>query len=190
MTDTNDAAFIMLLTNACTAFGEIGVISESIMSFIEKLDDESKADNISDTGRSEVRVLGVSILEILELTIVGYETKNMLLSGTIQLYREEVTRMSEIVKTRHYKRLHGEGGRSTITTIYADICYAQERLIYYCDIVADSLYKYNKAVSGEIASVSDNTANTKQRIHGLFLDKYEMLNISEDEEGRIIDLSE
>ena len=155
-----------------------------------KLDDEEKDDRISETDRKEVRVLGISILEILELTIVGYDTKNVQLSGTIQLYREEVTRMSEIVKTRHYKRTHAESGRLTSTTIHADICYAQERLIDYCDIVADSINKYNRTVKGKTASLPGNTANTQQRIHELFSGKYEMLNIREDEDGRMIDMSE
>ena len=188
--DTDETAFVMLLTNANTAFGEIGMISESIVNFNTKLAEMGSSDMIRDTDRTEVKVLGGSIVEILELTIVGFETKDVRLSGTIQLYREEVMQMSEILKTRHYKRMHGEGGRLTSTTIYADICYTQERLIDYCDIVADSLIKYNLAVNESSSQTSEMAEKAKQHVHDLFMDKYAMLNIGEDESGHMIDLSE
>ena len=188
VSDTKDAAFILLLTNANTAFGEIGAICSSIMDFNNKMADMENADRILDTDRTEVQVLGNSIVEILELTVIGYDTKDVRLSGTIQLYREEVMQMSDILKTRHYKRMHGEGGRMTATTIYADICYTQERLIDYCDIVADSLIKYSLAVGGS-KTPAERPAKAKQHVHALFMDKYEMLQIGEDASGRMIDLS-
>ena len=189
--DTKDTSFIMLLTNANTAFSEIGTICRAVLNYSKKLFEMGDADKLRDTDRTEVWVLGHSIAEILDLTIIGYETKDILLPGTIQLYREEVTRMSEILKARHYKRMHGESGRLTSTTIYTDICYTQERLIDYCDIVADSLIKYNRAVAGSsISPASDKTATAKQHVHELFKDKYELLNIREDEDGRMIDLTE
>lgn len=187
--DAKDGAYIMLLTNANTAFGEIGAISESILDFNTKLLEMSNTDKIKDTDRTEVKVLGSSIVEILELTIMGYETKDVRLSGTIQLYREEVMQMSEILKTRHYKRMHGESGRLTSTTLYADICYTQERLIDYCDIVADSLIKFNQTAGGSKTPASENSMKAKQHVHMLFQDKYEMLEIGEDESGRMTDLS-
>jgi len=187
---TKDAAFIMLLTNATTAFSEIGVLSESIVNYLLKSEETGNSNDLSEAARSEIRVLGFSIVEILQLTILGYERKDARLSGTIQLYREEVTQMGEILKTRHYRRMHREDGRRPSTTLYADICYAQERLIDYCDIVADSLIKYNKAISKTGVPVSENTANAKQHVHELFKDKYKLLNIGEDAEGRAVDLSE
>ena len=188
--DTKETAFVMLLTNSNTAFGEIGAISESILNFGEKLTEPENSGFFQDTDRTEVRVLGNSIAEILDLTILGYERKDVRLSGTIQLYREEVMQMSELLKARHYKRMHGAGGRLTSTTIYADICYTQERLIDYCDIVADSLIKYNRAIGGDSVQTSKDEAKARRHIHELFKDKYEMLNIGEDEEGRMVDLSE
>ena len=76
---------------------------------------------------------------------------------------------------------HGAGGRITSTTLYADICYTQERLIDYCDIVADSLIKYDRVVEGSRSFDPERTAKAKQRVHELFMDKYEILNIREDE---------
>ena len=140
--------------------------------------------------QNEMQVLGLSIFEILELTIVGYEKKDTTLSETIQLYQEEVMRMSEILKTRHLKRMHGEGGRLTSSTLYADICYTQERLIDYCDIVADSLIKYNQAIHKTALPDSARTSKAKEHIHKLFEDKYKILHIGEDQDGHIIDLTE
>ena len=117
-----------------------------------------------------------------------YERKDVRLSETIQNYREEVMHISEIIKARHYKRMHGADGRLTSTTIFADIFYTQERLIDYCDIVADSLIKYNKSVTGSSAKTGEDNSKAKQHIHALFQDKYEMLNIGEDEKGRMVDL--
>ncbi len=189
--DTKDAAYILLLTNANTAFGEIGLLTESILNYTEKLTDMENSDMLRETDKTETVVLGDSIAEILELTIMGYERKDVRLSETIQIYREEVMRITEIIKARHYKRMHGADGRLTSTTIFADICYTLERLIDYCDIVADSLIKYNRAVSEKSSAYSpENTAKAKQRIHLLFLDKYEMLNIREGDDGGTVDLSE
>lgn len=91
-------------------------------------------------------------------------------------------RMSEFIKVRHYKRTHGESGRMSSTTIFVDLCYTQERLIDYCDIVADSLIKYNRAV-GKVSSLPapEKTMKARQGVHELFKDKYEMLGIAEDE---------
>ena len=188
--DTKETAFVLLLTNANTAFGEIGVISESILNYSSKLGEMGSSDLIRDTDRTEIRVLGDSIAEILDLTIMGYERKDVRLSGTIQIYREEVMKISEILKARHYKRMHGADGRLTSTTIFADICYTQERLIDYCDIVADSLIKFDRAVDGSSARTPENVAKAKQHVHELFKDKYEMLNIMENEEGRMVDMSD
>ena len=188
--DTEDAAYILLLTNATTAFGEIGVIIEEMLNYHSKLVELEVSDRIKDTDRNEAIVLGESISEIIELTVIGYEKKNVRLSETIQNYREEIMRISDFLKERRYKRMHSEGGRLTSTTIYADIFYTQERLVDYCDIVADSMIKYNKAVAGGKTQTSDNSAETKQRIHTLFQDKYAIINIGESKDGRMVDLSE
>ena len=186
--DTKEAAYILLLTNANTAFGEIGIISEHIMNYRAKLAEMGSSDMIRDTDQTEIKVLGDSIAEILELTIMGYQTKDVRLSETIQIYREEVMQISEIIKARHYKRMHGEDGRLTSTTLFTDIFYTQERLIDYCDIVADSLIKYNRAINSSKAKSPENAAKAKRHIHSLFQDKYEILNIKEDEKGRMVDL--
>jgi len=186
--DEKDTAFVMLLTNANMAFGEIGSIAETFMQYTARFAGAEGKGLIGDSERIELLTLGNSIGEILELTIVGYETKDVQLSGTIQLYREEVMQMSEVIKARHYRRSHGEGGRLTSTTIFADICYTQERLIDYCDIVADSLIKYNRVTGGSISYDPEKVAKAKQRVHELFLDKYKMLGLGEDAEGHIIDL--
>ena len=188
ISDTKEAAFILLLTNANTAFGEIGLISESIQNYNQKLSEMASSGMIKDTDKTEVRVLGDSIAEILELTVMGFETKDVRLSETIQIYREEVMHISDILKARHYKRMHGADGRLTSTTLFTDIFYTQERLIDYCDIVADSLIKYNRTIGAHSDKTPANKGKAKKHIHALFKDKYEMLSISEDENGHVVDL--
>ena len=49
---------------------------------------------------------------------------------------------------------------------------------------------YFGALDESIAQNPDNAVKAKRHVHELFRDKYEMLNIGEDEEGRPVDLSE
>ena len=59
--------------------------------------------------------------------------------------------------------------------MYTDICYAEEQLIDYCDMIADALIHY-AAESGEekkTAALTDERA--RQQIHELFLDKFRAL---------------
>lgn len=188
--DTKETAYILLLTNATTAFGEIGAIAETILNYSSKLVEWESKGMIRDTDRNEVIVIGESISEIIKLTVVGFEKKNIRLSATIQNYREEIMHISEFIKERHYKRMHGSVGRLTSTTIFADICYTQERLVDYCDIVADSIIKYKRTVERRNTQIPENADATKQRVHTLFRDKYAMINIGESEDGRMVDLSE
>ncbi len=187
--DTRDTSFIMLLTNANTAFGELGAICESIEKSLTKMLKSGIPIWIEENDKAEMRVLGNCIHEILALTIHGYETKDVMLSGTIQLYREEILGISDIVKKRHIRRSHGEEGRRTSTTVYTDVCYTQERLIDYCDIVADSLIKYVQAQGQKNAAVPQKEATAKQ-VRQLFMDKYELLGIGMNEEGQLVDLEE
>ena len=101
-----------------------------------------------------------------------------------------IVQMSETIKSNYYRRSHGALGRRTSTTVFADICYTQERLIDYCDIVADSLIKYNRAVGGSIDFDPEKMERAKQRVHELFLDKFKMLELAEAEEDRRTELQE
>ncbi len=187
--DTKDTAFIMLLTNSCTAFGEIGVIAGNIVSSLERFIESGGLERIQEEDRTEIRMLGSTIREIIEFTAHGYETKNATLSGMIQLGREELAGMSEILKKRHLRRIHGEKGRMYSSTAFTDLFYTQERLVDYCDIIADSLIRYAQAAGTIKAPTAEQTEQARNTIRELFKDKYEILHIGIDEEGRVIDLS-
>ncbi len=187
--DTKDTAFIMLLTNSCTAFGEIGVIAGNIVSSLEHFIESGGLERIQEEDRTEIRMLGSTIREIIEFTAHGYETKNATLSGMIQLGREELAGMSEILKKRHLRRIHGEKGRMYSSTAFTDLFYTQERLVDYCDIIADSLIRYAQAAGTIKAPTAEQTEQARNTIRELFKDKYEILHIGIDEEGRVIDLS-
>lgn len=66
----------MLLTNANTAFGELGAICESIEKSLTKMLKSGIPIWIEENDKAEMRVLGNCIHEILALTIHGYETKD------------------------------------------------------------------------------------------------------------------
>lgn len=52
--------------------------------------------------------------------------------------------------------------------MYTDICYAQEQLIDYCDMIADALIRY-AAESGEEAKPDAGAGErTRQQVHELF----------------------
>ncbi|MCR5733675.1 MAG: Na/Pi symporter [Lachnospiraceae bacterium] len=185
--NTDAARYVMLLTNVNTAFGEIGAIMERLHENIPRFIESGSAELLSDQDKVEIRVLGSAISEILELTITGYESKNALLSNTMQVYREEFMAMSDVVKRRHIRQMHGAEGRRMATTTFTDICYTQEKLIDYCDIVADALIKYNVVIGKNKAVTARDTEETRSNVRKLFEDKYQLLQLEMGEDGRITD---
>ena len=129
-----------------------------------------------------MRVLGDSIYEIMQLTINGYSTRTRTISQTIQYYREEIMKISEIAKSRFIHRIHEDGRGRTKGSFYADVCYVQEQLIDYCDMIADALIRYDVAIGEKEEANAGTDEQMRQRIHALFQDKYEMLESSSESE--------
>ena len=88
--------------------------------------------------------------------------------------------MCEIVKKRHIRRMHVGEGRSSLSTLFTDICYTEEQLIDYCDMVADALIKYSRQEGKEETLSKEMLDKKRQQIKALFRDKYSMLNLEED----------
>ena len=74
--------------------------------------------------------------------------------------------LGDIVKRRFIHRIHEDGGQRSGTTLFTDICYAEEQLIDHCDMVADALIRYGKECP---------EAEMRGQIHELFRGKFEML---------------
>lgn len=185
--NTGSTTFAMLLTNANAAFGEIGAILEEQLGFYTELKEEVLKGTVSESDIEHFRVLREATAEILGLAIIGFEEKDAKLSGTMQVYREELAAMSGIVKNRFILRTHKEG-RSSATPLISKISRSLDRMVDSLDIVADSLIKYSKTLPENIDTAAPYKEDVRKRVRKLFMDKYTILDIGFDEEGRAIDL--
>ena len=169
-----DRAAVSLLSAGSTAFGQIGKTAERILA----LGKETLAykDQITDQDRLEIRIVGEAVYEILQLTIRGFSARNTTLSLTIRYCTEEVQALGDIVKQRFMQRIHEDGRQRSGSTLYTDICYTEEQLIDYCDMVADALIRYGKEQgdTGRPESMTDE--QHREQVHELFRDKFELLD--------------
>ncbi len=172
------ASRVSLLTNANTAFGSIGPLVLRILDFYHEI--VSSKNRLPESDRTESRVLGSAINEIITVTVTGFELKSATLYETIQLYREEIMEMGDQIKKRRIVRMHEEIGRMSMSTLFTDICYTEEQLIDYCDMVADALIKYSRQEGKEETLSKEMLDKKRQQIKALFRDKYSMLNLEED----------
>ena len=83
--------------------------------------------------------------------------------------------LGDIVKRRFIHRIHEDGGQRSGTTLFTDICYAEEQLIDYCDMVADALIRYGKECPEAADDNPLTDAEMRGQIHELFRGKFEML---------------
>lgn len=168
-----DTAAVSLLSSANTAFGRMGKLAEKILKMIHEFDNSE--DKLTDIDRREIQVLGQAIYEILQLTIRGYNARIQNVSRTIQYYTEEIMSLGNIIKSRFIQRVHEEGSQRSGSTLFTDICYTEEQLTDYCDMIADALIRYDRECGdGSHAKAEDNEL-TRQQIHDIFKDKFEAL---------------
>ena len=171
-----DRAFVSLLSMANTSFGRMGKVAQRLLGFAEAM----TSDEITLTAddRKDMDVLGAAIYEIMHLTINGYKTRKKAVSQTIRYYGEEIMKLGEIAKSRFIRRIHEEGRERTKGSIFTDVCYAQEQLIDYCDMIADALIRYDMAIGEKEESDAGTDERARERVHAIFQDKYEMLERS------------
>ncbi len=171
------ASQVTLLTNANTAFSNIGMQVSKILDIYKEI--QASGTSPSDSDKTEIHVFGSAISEIIAITVTGFELKSASLYETIQLYREEISEMGETVKRRHIRRMHREEGRKTLSTLFFDICYTEEQLIDSCDMMADALIKFSKQ-EGNVDKLSKEAVEKKrQQIKALFQDKYSILHLED-----------
>ena len=170
---SRDRAFVSLLSMANASFGRMGKVAERLVEIAESI--AATAEMLTEDDLRDMGVLGGSIYEIMQLTINGYSARTKAISQTIRYYREEIMKISEIAKSRFIRRIHEEGRERTKGSYYTDICYAQEQLIDYCDMIADALIRYDMAIGEKESSDAGTDEQTRQQIHAIFRDKYELL---------------
>ena len=168
-----DRASLMLLQSSNTAFGRMGKIAERLLEMLNKIGDAPGAE--TDSYNMSVRILGESISEILQLTIMGFTARTNTISQTIMYYREEVSELSAIIKRQYIRKMHEEGRDDAGGTLYTDIFYEQEQLIDYCDMIADALIRYDKETAESKRPAAASGTRTRQQVHELFRDKFDAL---------------
>ena len=175
--DLHDAngATLALLHSANTAFGRIGFITLQIMEQSREM--IQQIGQLPETAKREKDVIGEAIGEIIDTTIVGFQTKNPMLSTAVQLYREEITRMSTRLNLRHIQRMHQNEEEHGLSTLLAEAIYAEERTIDCCDIVADALLRYGAMTGANITPSPEDVQQRRVKIKQLFKDKYELLGL-------------
>ena len=168
-----DRAFLRLLSSANSAFGRMGMVAERILKRISIY--TSSAEHISPEELKEIHILGEGVFEIMQLTNRGFSARSRTISQTIRYYREEITEISSIIKRRSIHRAHSEAGNIELSQLYTDICYNEEQLIDYCDMIADALIRYEKEVGSRPLPDQEDDENVRRQVREVFKDKYEAL---------------
>ena len=83
--------------------------------------------------------------------------------------------LGDIVKRRFIQRIHHDGLQRSGTTLFTEICYVEEQLIDYCDMVADALIRYGKEHGDATVGNPGDDEEKRKQVHALFRDKFEML---------------
>ena len=172
-----DIACARLLTGAASSFAQIGKTAGRIMemgkAYWDKIGD--KKDSLTEEDKRESRVIGAAFGELLSLTIAGFEERTYSLSYSVQLYREEISDLFEIIRRRHIQLLHRDEGRQEFRAVLTDVSYTEEYLVDMCDAVADVVIRYLDA-TGEVVRISEAEIRQKrQTIKNLFADKRALL---------------
>ena len=170
-----DAPEHTLLMNANTALGKIGAITKQILEGGGQIfRSEIK---LPEESLTEMHVFAEAIYETLDITAIGFQRKDPTLSATVQLYREEITRMSTLVNLRHIESMHRKEADHSNSTLLTELLYTEERLIDCCDVVADALLKYAETKGDSKALHPADEETKRKQVRELFKDKYAMLGL-------------
>ena len=172
--EQKERADVSLLSTAGTAFGRMGKTAGKLQEMIHDID--SSGDRLTGRDRWEIHILGQAIFEILQLTIRGYNGRIQNLSHTIQAYNEEIMALGNLIKSRFLQRVHEEGSQRSGSTLFTDICYTEEQLIDYCDMIADALIRYDRECGESSGSEAKDIELSRKQIHEIFRDKFEALD--------------
>ena len=169
-----EAARHALLVNSNTALGRIGsVILQSLEINHEIVEHPEAIEGI----RQESFAIGQAVNEIIGMTVIGLQGRESTLYATIQIYHEEITRLTALVAIRHFEEMHRNGFALSQRSLFSELLNTEERLIECCDIVAEALKKYASA-TGTMKEITDLDYREKQKqVRALFRDKYEMLGL-------------
>ncbi len=167
------SASVTLISTGNNVFGGMGKIAERLLGMVNEISESF--DQLTEADRMDIHVLGEAISEIMQLTIRGYNFRKPGVSRTIRYYMEEVMDLGDIVKKRFIKRIHEEERPRTAGTLFTDICYAEEQLIDYCDLIAEALIRYDEELGESTPLSSESTELNRSQIHEIFRDMFAIL---------------
>ena len=168
-----ESATLALLMSGNTAFGRMGRVAERVLGM--RYDIAGSASKITEQDRREIIIVDQAIHEVLQLTFRGYAARTPNVSRTIRFYTEEVMEIGDIVKKRFMQRFHEDGRQRSGSTLFTDICYAEEQLIDYCDMIADALIRYDRETGKTRQANTISDEQLRAQVHGIFRDKFEEL---------------
>lgn len=171
--ERKDSAVVSLLSSASTAFSRMGKIAERILGMIQDISDS--AEMLTEEDRSIIRIIGEALYEVMQLTFRGYTARIPNISRTIQYYTEEILALSYIAKSYFIQKTHEEGRKGREGTLSTDVCYAEEQLLDYCDMIAEALIRYERECGNNTGSKTRTEEMPRQQIHEIFRDKFEAL---------------
>ncbi len=128
-------------------------------------------DSVDEGDKIESRLFGDAIMETINTTTDCYVNKDTSLCGVVQVYRELIMDMADLVKKRHVKRLHEKGRKYSWGTLFGDICYAEEQYIDFSDMVVEALLNYYEEIGEKDIVRTQNEAEMK-KIRDSFDNRY------------------
>ncbi|WP_026660486.1 Na/Pi cotransporter family protein [Butyrivibrio sp. AC2005] len=170
---STERAHLNLLNSANIAFGRMGKVAKRLFDLSDTI--ASSSYRLTGEDLKQNHILAGSIYEIMQLTISDFKTRSNAVSQSIRYYREEIMELSNIVKRNYIKRIHDEDLDRSNSTLYTDVCNIEERLIDYCDMIAEALIRYSKETNQYNASVNGNDKKIRAQVHEAFKDKFEAL---------------
>ena len=151
--------------NICTAFGNMGEILGRAVAFQERILSEGK--HFSEEAIHDMRLMGQSAQEMIELTVTHMQTENLALADTVSLIREELGLLLAMINNRHIKRVHDGICDESLSTPFIDICYTFDKVVDACDTVAHNFS--GKTRDAGSRSKKDLSETVKKLYHDKFL---------------------
>ena len=168
-----DAPYHMLLVNVSTALGRLGSVTMQAL----EIKNEIRAEQAEflEGMRQESLVIGQAINEIIGMTVAGFQGRESTLYATIQIYYEEIVRLTALMIMSHVEEMHRRGFNPAEKSRFSELLHTEERLIDCCDIIAEALKDYASETGTRKEFTALQYQERQKQVRALFRDKYEML---------------
>ena len=139
-TETDDRQLDMLMQTVPN-FERVGDYATNLVELAQKLEDEKTA--FSDMARKELEILGSAVDEILNITVVAFETNDNEIAKSIEPLEEVIDDMVMILQDRHTKRLKNGACSISSGLVFMEMLTYMERASDQCSSIAVSMLARN-----------------------------------------------